>query len=192
MYCRIGTVMQRFKNKFWMCKRDSKKIDAPWQEGKTDESDFADLNRFLHKKASCFTAHSSHMELTIQTPALLFPAVSLLLIAYTNKFLAIANLIRKLYSDYEEKKHVALLSQIHSLRRRLWLIRWMQVFGVGSILLCVVTMFFVYEGWQVWAKILFALSLLMMMASLVISLMEIFLSAGALRVLLKDLEEKES
>ncbi len=132
------------------------------------------------------------MELTIQTPALLFPAVSLLLIAYTNKFLAIANLIRKLYSDYEEKKHVALLSQIHSLRRRLWLIRWMQVFGVGSILLCVVTMFFVYEGWQVWAKILFALSLLMMMASLVISLMEIFLSAGALRVLLKDLEEKES
>jgi hypothetical protein len=132
------------------------------------------------------------MELTIQTPALLFPAVSLLLIAYTNKFLAIANLIRKLYSDYEDKKHVALLSQIHSLRRRLWLIRWMQVFGVGSILLCVVTMFFVYEGWQVWAKVLFALSLLMMMASLVISLMEIFLSAGALRVLLKDLEEKES
>ena len=131
------------------------------------------------------------MELTIQTPALLFPAVSLLLIAYTNKFLAIANLIRKLYSDYEEKKHVALLSQIHSLRRRLWLIRWMQVFGVGSILLCVVTMFFVYEGWQVWAKILFALSLLMMITSLVISLMEIFLSAGALRVLLKDLEEKE-
>lgn len=132
------------------------------------------------------------MELTIQTPALLFPAVSLLLIAYTNKFLAIANLIRKLYSDYEEKKLVMLLSQIHSLRRRLWLIRWMQVFGVGSILLCVVTMFFVYEGWQICAKILFALSLLMMMASLVISLMEIFLSAGALRVLLKDLEEKES
>ncbi|MCB0528695.1 MAG: DUF2721 domain-containing protein [Saprospiraceae bacterium] len=131
------------------------------------------------------------MELTIQTPALLFPAVSLLLIAFTNKFLAIANLIRKLYSDYEEKKLVTLLSQIHSLRRRLMLIRWMQVFGVGSILLCVVTMFLVYEGWQVWAKILFALSLLLMMVSLVLSLVELFLSAGALRVLLMDLEEKE-
>lgn len=71
------------------------------------------------------------------------------------------------------------------------LIRWMQIFGVGSILLCVVTMFFVYEGWQIWAKILFALSLLMMMVSLVLSLMEIILSAGALRVLLKELEEKE-
>lgn len=131
------------------------------------------------------------MELTIQTPALLFPAVSLLLIAYTNKFLAIANLIRKLIEDHEKKRQRHLLNQIHSLRRRLWLIRWMQVFGVASILLCVVTMFFVYEGWQVWAKVLFALSLLLMMTSLVISLMEIFLSAGALRLLLKDLEERE-
>ncbi|MBP6825040.1 MAG: DUF2721 domain-containing protein, partial [Saprospiraceae bacterium] len=65
------------------------------------------------------------MELTIQTPALLFPAVSLLLIAYTNKFLAIANLIRKLYSDYEKKQLPILINQIHSLRRRLMLIRWM-------------------------------------------------------------------
>ncbi|MBV6439604.1 MAG: DUF2721 domain-containing protein [Haliscomenobacteraceae bacterium CHB4] len=131
------------------------------------------------------------MELTIQTPALLFPAVSLLLIAYTNKFLAIANLIRKLISDYEVKQLHTTVSQIRSLRRRLMLIRWMQVFGVGSILLCVVTMFFVYEGWQVWAKVLFGLSLLLMMVSLVISLMETFLSAGALRVLLKELEDKE-
>jgi hypothetical protein len=131
------------------------------------------------------------MELTIQTPALLFPAVSLLLIAYTNKFLAIANLTRKLISDYEINQLRTTISQIRSLRRRLMLIRWMQVFGVGSILLCVVTMFFVYQGWQVWAKILFALSLLMMIVSLVLSLMEIFLSAGALRVLLKELEEKE-
>ncbi len=131
------------------------------------------------------------MELTIQTPALLFPAVSLLLIAYTNKFLAIANLIRKLYSDYEQKQQITLVNQIHSLRRRLMMIRWMQVFGVTSILLCVVTMFLVYEGWQMGAKILFALSLLLMIISLIISLMELFLSAGALRMLLIDLEKKE-
>ncbi len=131
------------------------------------------------------------MELTIQTPALLFPAVSLLLIAYTNKFLAIASLIRKLIADHEKEQQLHLLRQIRSLRRRLMLIRWMQVFGVGSLLLCVVTMFFVYENWQIWAKILFALSLLMMIVSLTICLMEIFLSAGALRVLLKEIEEKE-
>ncbi len=130
------------------------------------------------------------MELDIQTPALLFPAVSLLLLAYTNKFLAIASLIRKLVLDYEERQHNNLIKQIHSLRRRLTLIRWMQVCGVSSMLLCVVTMYFVYEGWQVWAKILFATSLLLLMASLVITLVEIGLSAGALRVVLKDLEER--
>ncbi len=131
------------------------------------------------------------MELTIQTPALLFPALSLLILAYTNKFLAIANLIRKLISDFDARQHRGLLTQIRSLRRRLMLIRWMQVFGLGSILMCVVTMFFIYEGWQVGGKILFALSLLMLMASLIISIVEIFLSAGALQVLLRDLEEKE-
>lgn len=130
------------------------------------------------------------MELNIQTPALLFPAVSLLLLAYTNKFLAIASLIRKLVSDYEEKQKIKHLTQIRSLRRRLMLIRWMQVCGVSSMLLCVVTMFFIYENWQVWAKLLFAASLLLMMVSLVITLLETVLSAGALRVLLKDLEEQ--
>lgn len=131
------------------------------------------------------------MELNIQTPALLFPAISLLMLAYTNKFLAIANLIRKLYSDYEKQKHGILIAQISNLRRRLMLIRWMQVMGVGSILCCVITMFFVYQGWQLYAKILFAVSLLLMIVSLMLSLSEIFLSAGALRLLLRDLEEKE-
>jgi hypothetical protein len=129
------------------------------------------------------------MELTIQTPALLFPALSLLLLAYTNKFLAIATLIRKLVSDYEKKRHRPVLSQIRNLRRRLWLIRWMQVFGVGSILLCVVTMFLVYEGHQIAAKILFALSLVLMITSLIITLVEVFLSAGALRLLMQEMEK---
>ncbi len=130
------------------------------------------------------------MELDIQTPALLIPAVSLLMLAYTNKFLAIANLIRKLYSDYEKKQHISLIAQISNLRRRLMLIRWMQVGAVASILFCVVTMFLIYSGFQGWAKVLFAFSLLLMIASLVISIIELFLSAGALRLLLRDLEEK--
>jgi hypothetical protein len=130
------------------------------------------------------------MELSVNIPALLFPAVSLLLLAYTNKFLAIANLIRKLVSDYEKKQKHDLLKQIRSLRRRLMLIRWMQVCGVSSMLLCVVTMYLIYDNCHVGAKILFGVSLLLMIASLVITLIEIVLSAGALRVVLKDLEEK--
>jgi hypothetical protein len=128
------------------------------------------------------------MELNIQTPALLFPAVSLLMLAYTNKFLAIANLIRKLYSDYQEDEHPVLIDQIASLRRRLDLIRWMQVAAIASILLCVISMFLIYEERQNWAKILFAGSLLLMIVSLVLTLIETFLSAGALRLLLRNLE----
>lgn len=131
------------------------------------------------------------MELTIQTPALLFPALSLLLLAYTNKFLAIASLIRKLINDYGESQLGTTVSQIRSLRRRLWLIRWMQTFGVASILCCVITMFLIYAGYQLAASLLFAFSLVLMITSLIITIIEIYLSAGALRVLLKDLEEKE-
>ncbi|MCY7330608.1 MAG: DUF2721 domain-containing protein [Saprospiraceae bacterium] len=131
------------------------------------------------------------MELTIQTPALLFPALSLLLLAYTNKFLSIASLIRKLIKDYEDNQLGTTVSQIRSLRRRLWLIRWMQTFGVASILFCVITMFLIYEGHQMAARVLFAVSLVLMITSLIITIVEIYLSAGALRVLLKDLEEKE-
>ena len=120
----------------------------------------------------------------------MFPAVSLLMLAYTNKFLAIASLIRKLYSDYEEHGHLNLIAQISNLRSRLMLIRWMQVFAVASILLCVVCMFLIYENMQVAAKALFAVSLVLMIISLVVAIYEIFLSAGALRLLLMDLEEK--
>ncbi|MEZ4918846.1 MAG: DUF2721 domain-containing protein [Saprospiraceae bacterium] len=131
------------------------------------------------------------MEVTIQTPALLFPAISLLLLAYTNKFLAIANLIRKLYSDFEDKQHLNLIAQISNLKRRLFLIRLMQVLGILSILFCLITMFLIYQGWMKWAALLFAISLLLMISSLFVSLIEIFLSAGALRLLLQDLEKKK-
>jgi Protein of unknown function (DUF2721) len=130
------------------------------------------------------------MELSIQTPALLFPALSLLLLAYTNKFLAIANLIRTLYSDYEATEEPLLLPQIYSLRRRLFLIRFMQVAGIASIFFCVVTMLAIYYGQMLTAKLLFLIALLLLMGSLVISVVEVIFSAGALNVLLKDLEQK--
>lgn len=137
--------------------------------------------------------NKNYMELPIQTPALLFPAVSLLMLAYTNKFLAIANLIRKLYSEYEDGQHskpnATLLGQIANLSRRLNLIRWMQALGIASVLFCVICMFCIYEGWQIWAKALFAISLLLMIASLFLSLIETFLSAGALKLLLRNLEK---
>jgi hypothetical protein len=133
------------------------------------------------------------MEITFNTPALLFPAISLLLLAYTNRYLALANLIRKLHDEYMrgEKNHL-LFKQIRILRVRINLVRMMQAMGVFSFLCCVVTMYGVYQEWTELTKYVFAASLLSLLASLVISLIEITQSTKALELELSDMEGLES
>jgi len=87
------------------------------------------------------------MEITLTTPALLFPAISLLLLAFTNRFLALANLIRQLHANYKTAPDELLFGQIANLRHRINLIRDMQAYGVSSLLLCVVSMFALFLGW---------------------------------------------
>ena len=130
------------------------------------------------------------MEISITTPALLFPAISLLLLAYTNRFLAIANLVRRLFDEYIHVKNKKnLLMQIRSLRNRLNYIRFMQGSGVFSFLLCVACMYCIYKSWDDLAGLLFATSLISLLISLVFSLVEIFQSTKALGVLLSEVEE---
>lgn len=132
------------------------------------------------------------MEISFNTPALLFPAITLLLLAYTNRFLAIANLIRKLHDEYiSGKKSPVLLQQLHNLKKRINYIRLMQALGVLSFLCCVICMFSIYKGWTRPAEYIFAASLLSLLASLIISLVEIFLSTRALELELSDIEELE-
>ena len=132
------------------------------------------------------------MELSFTTPSLLFPAISLLLLAYTNRFLAIANLIRRLHDQYNSgQKNKQLLHQIKGLRTRINLIRYMQGLGVFSFLLCVVCMYTIYIDNQKTAAILFTMSLLTLGASLFISLVEIIKSTNALELELSDMEELE-
>jgi hypothetical protein len=101
------------------------------------------------------------MQLTINTPALLFPAISLIMLAYTNRFLALATLVRSLKAKYEEgEKNIGLQNQIKNLRYRLKLIKNMQAFGVLSFASCLFCMFFIYLEWNIVAEILFALSLI--------------------------------
>jgi uncharacterized membrane protein YtjA (UPF0391 family) len=128
-------------------------------------------------------------EISITTPALLFPAISLLLLAYTNRFLAIASLVRKLFDDYNRVTNKEkLILQIRNLRKRLNYIRYMQGFGVFSLLLCVACMYSIYNAWTEIANVLFAISLVSLIVSLIISLVEIFLSTSALEVLLSEVE----
>lgn len=131
------------------------------------------------------------MELTLTTPALLFPALSLLMLAYTNRFLVIAGLIRSLHSKYQENQDETIMGQIKNLRRRVVLIRDMQIFGVGSLFVCVFCMYLLFAGETLWGKVTFGLSLILLMISLGISLKEIQISVNALNLQLSDLEERE-
>jgi hypothetical protein len=128
-------------------------------------------------------------EISINTPALLFPAISLMMLAYTNRFFAIANRVRSLHDEYnKEHKKEIIIKQIKNLRRRLNLIRYMQTLAVVSFLCCMICMYIIYRGFT-GSHILFAVSLICLILSLVISLQEIFISTRAIELELSDMEE---
>ena len=127
--------------------------------------------------------------ITIGTPALLFPAISLLLLAYTNRFLGLASVVRQLHRDYVADPKPVFLEQIDNLRRRIRLIRWMQLFGLLAIFLCTLSMFEILHGWDFLVGWTFQASLLLMLLSLWISIHEIWLSGGALDLNLRAMEE---
>ena len=131
------------------------------------------------------------MTLSIETPALLFSATSLILLAYTNRFLTIAQIVRGLKKNYDEFHSKSILLQIKNLNLRLSLIRYMQLFGVLSLFLSVFTMLLLFFSQQVAGIYLFALSLLTLLISLGISFWEISISVTALRHHLSDLEDEE-
>lgn len=128
-------------------------------------------------------------ELTLTTPALLFSAISLIMLAYTNRFLAYAAVIRNLHSIYLEKKDTSLLRQIKNLKLRLQLTRWMQIFGISSLLFCVVTMFLIYIHLQNIAIYIFGIALILLIISLGLLIKEIQISVEALQHHIADIEE---
>ena len=128
-------------------------------------------------------------QLTLTTPALLFSAISLIMLAYTNRFLAYAAVIRNLHDIYLQKKQKSLLRQIKNLKMRLNLTRWMQIFGISSLLCCVLTMFLIYVKQQMIAVYLFGFALILLIISLALLIKEIQISAQALQYHIADIEE---
>lgn len=129
-------------------------------------------------------------ELTLTTPSILFSAISLLMLAYTNRFLAYAQVIRNLTAQHDQNPTPVTRKQIENLRKRLYLSRSMQVFGVGSLFLCVVCTLLVYIGMQTAAVWTFGVALLLLIVSLGISIQEMRISVRALEYHL-DRAEKE-
>ena len=127
-------------------------------------------------------------ELTLTTPALLFSAVSLILLAYTNRFLSYAQLVRQLRDRYMENPSDITVAQIENLRKRLNLTRTMQGLGIAS-LFCVVSMFLIYIGLQLLSAYVFGLALILLIASLGVSFREIQISTRSLEIYLGAMEK---
>jgi hypothetical protein len=130
------------------------------------------------------------MELTLTTPALLFPAISLLLLAYTSRFLTLANLIRELHRSYKANPDEIVFAQLSNPRYRVRLIRNMQIFGVISFFGCTLSMFALFAGLGQVGSVLFGASLVLLMVSLALSLREVQVSVDALNYRLSDLENQ--
>jgi hypothetical protein len=132
------------------------------------------------------------MDISINTPALLFPAISLIMLAYTNRFLALSNRVRSLHDRYQNHEQKLIIhGQIKNLRYRLKLIKNMQALGVISFLGCILCMFLIYTEYHSMASVVFAFSLLSFAASLALSFLEIQLSTRALELELSDMEGLE-
>ncbi len=129
-------------------------------------------------------------EFTLITPTFLFSAVSLILLAYTNRFLSYAQLVRNLKDQYLQNRSEVTAAQIENLRKRLYLTRAMQILGISSLLFCVVSMFLIYIHLRMLSIYVFGVALLLLIASLAVSVREIQISVKALEIHLKDIEGK--
>ncbi|MCO7188209.1 MULTISPECIES: DUF2721 domain-containing protein [unclassified Pseudoalteromonas] len=128
--------------------------------------------------------------MTLTTPGLLFPAISLLLLAYTNRFLVLAQLIRELNAREGEHLRPLVIAQIDNLKKRIKLIRLMQVWGVIAFLLCTLSMFALFIDVAIFGVILFGASLCCLTLSLLLSLYEIHISCDAIAIELNNIEKK--
>lgn len=128
------------------------------------------------------------MEITITTPSLLFPAISLLMLAYTNRFVVLANVIRQLSGLEDAPSKEIVIRQIDNLRKRMQVIRLMQAFGVMSFVLCTLSMFSLLLGWYFAGQYLFAASLIFLVISLLFSFYEVNISTTAINIELEKFD----
>lgn len=128
-------------------------------------------------------------DIPISTPSLLFPAISLLMLAYTNRFLALATIVRNLHASWRENRDPLLEAQISNLRQRIVLIRNMQAAGVLSLMACTISTVFLFFNHQPCGQAFFGVSLVCMLLSLTLTFREVMISGKALDVQLSDMEK---
>jgi hypothetical protein len=132
------------------------------------------------------------MTLNITDPAIMFPGISLLFLAYTNRYLALASVIRTLNKDLKKQDQKNRIEQIENLHLRVNLIKYMQAFGVLSFLFCVFAMLSLFWQHQASGEICFIVSLGAIVISLLISMVEILKSGQSLQIEIDRTKPRES
>jgi len=143
----------------------------------------------IQRAAPIAVPKKNTMHMTVTTPALLFPAISLFMLAFTNRFLSLGGRIRTLHDQYRDSRDDSVKAQIENLRTRIHMIRHMQGYGVLSMLACISSMICIFQEWMFVGQILFGASLFFLIISLIYSFLEIRISIQALNILLKDMEQ---
>ncbi|WP_374163650.1 DUF2721 domain-containing protein [Arcticibacter sp. MXS-1] len=130
------------------------------------------------------------MSFSVSTPIILFPAISLILLAYTEKFVQLGRLLRTLKKQYEDHNAPHIIEQIQNLRTRIYLIRNMQASGTCAFFLCIATIFLMFQGQEEIAWYTFWFSMIFLMLALYLSFREINLSSNALRLAISDVKDE--
>lgn len=126
------------------------------------------------------------MEFSLTTPALLFPAISLLFLSYNGRFLTLSNLIRSMHKEYHTTPDPRIMAQMRNFKTRLHLIRWMQWLAMVAFILGAASMLLLFSHQDFAARLTFGIALSFLIFSLSFSLAEIHISINALRVLVGD------
>jgi hypothetical protein len=131
------------------------------------------------------------MKLELTTPALLFTSISLLISAYTSRFLTLAQLVRQLDAQYRNAPSEIILGQIRNLRRRISIIRYSQIMGGISFFLCALSTFLLFRNQGTAGEYAFGASLIALMVSLLLLIIEVHISVKALTLQLESYEEEQ-
>lgn len=124
--------------------------------------------------------------LELSTPALVFPALSVLMLAYTNKFIAISKRVRALHAEHLKNPSKRVHKQIKSLDKRMKYIRNMQICALSGFSSNIISIAMIFVGLDLFAMIFFSLGLILVLCSLIICIIEIYLSVQAMSVLLEE------
>src|SRR5512141_2422107 len=120
--------------------------------------------------------------LSISIPALIFPAISLLFISYTTRFLGLTSVARAMLREHLADPQPHWEVQLRSLRHRLHLIRRMQLLGLASIILAALSMGAIANGFPLTGQVFFVGALAGFVGSLGFCVHEIRLSIDAIEV----------